>query len=353
MAAPSLTSEQRQVLDRILSIGRRVGASPKEIKAAVETGLVESGLRNLDHGDADSKGWRQERASLYKDPTNLDASIRRFFQETSAVKSKHGRAGDLAAAVQRPAAQYRGRYQDRSGEAAALLRNLGAPGGGSTSRAPRATATQTVGGVDNSAARGALVASFLQGDTRFTRGTAADGMDTVDPVSFAMSMRKLKDVPGQTVPAATQPSSRASATGLVPVGGSKNAGHASFKVEGQAPDRLQKPLVGFAKKVAQVYGGTLTGKDGSTHSKYTVNGNVSDHHAGNATDIFWIDGKPARGDLLIRAGRAALIAAGMPRAQALKAPGGLYNVNGHQIIFGVDGAQNGGNHMDHLHISAR
>src|ERR1044072_8874805 len=105
------TSEQRQVLNRIKSIGQRVGATPKEIKAAIETGLVESGLRNLPGGDADSAGWRQERARLYKNPTNLDASIHRFFQETAAVRDKYGSAGALAAAVQRPAAQYRGRYQ--------------------------------------------------------------------------------------------------------------------------------------------------------------------------------------------------------------------------------------------------
>lgn len=140
--------------------------------------------------------------------------------------------------------------------------------------------------------------------------------------------------------------------GLVPLGGSRNAGEGVFKIEGPSPDRLQKPLVSFAEKVAQIYGGTLTGKDGSTHSKYTVNGNVSDHYAGNATDVFFIDGKPAEGERLIRAGRAALIAAGMPRAKALKAPGGLYNVGGHQIIFGVSGKQYGGNHLDHLHISA-
>jgi hypothetical protein len=53
---------------------------------------------------------------------------------------------------------------------------------------------------------------------------------------------------------------------------------------------------------------------------------------------------------LIRAGRAALIAAGMPRKKALKAGGGLYNVGGHQIIFATN---EGGNHFDHLHISAR
>lgn len=124
----ALTAEQRKILSKIKTIGRQVGATPKEIKAAIETGLVESNLRNLGHGDADSKGWRQERASLYKDPTNLDASIRRFFSETRAVRDKYGNAGDLAAAVQRPAAQYRGRYQQMSKRADQLMGTATIPG---------------------------------------------------------------------------------------------------------------------------------------------------------------------------------------------------------------------------------
>jgi hypothetical protein len=119
-----------------------------------------------------------------------------------------------------------------------------------------------------------------------------------------------------------------------------------FRISGPQPERLKPELTSFARKVANVFGGTLTGKDGSSHSKYTVNGNVSEHYTGNATDVFQINGKPAQGKALIAAGRAALIAAGMPRAKALKAPGGLYNVGRHQIIFGVNGTQYGGNHLD-------
>jgi hypothetical protein len=100
-----------------------------------------------------------------------------------------------------------------------------------------------------------------------------------------------------------------------------------------------------------VLGGTLTGLDGSTHSRLTTTGNVSEHYTGNATDIFTINGKPARGKRLIAAGRAALIAAGMPRAKALRAPAGLYNVGNHQIIFGTNSRALGGDHTDHLHIS--
>jgi len=90
------------------------------LRAALQTGIVESGLRNLNYGDADSKGWRQERASLYKNPTNISASVRRFFQE-AAQHDRGQPSWELAADVQRPAAQYRGRYKDVAGEAVKLL----------------------------------------------------------------------------------------------------------------------------------------------------------------------------------------------------------------------------------------
>lgn len=115
------TPEQQEVIDQIKTIGRKRGEGPKKIKAALLTGKVETNFRNLPYGDADSQGWRQERASIYRDPTNLTASINRFYDETDAVGDKYARAGDLAAAVQRPAARYRGRYQANSAEGDRLL----------------------------------------------------------------------------------------------------------------------------------------------------------------------------------------------------------------------------------------
>jgi hypothetical protein len=174
--AAKLTIGQRHVLDRIKAIGDEVGATPKERKAAIETGLVESNLRNLPGGDADSAGWRQERASLYRNPTNLDASIRRFYRETRAVGGQYGRAGDLAAAVQRPAAQFRGRYQGVSGQAQALL-----GGGGIAPQSARQITRTVTPGVDNSALRGQLVQQFL-------------GQKGGDVLDFALGIRGAQDV---------------------------------------------------------------------------------------------------------------------------------------------------------------
>jgi hypothetical protein len=325
------------------------------LRAALQTGIVESGIQNLHHGDADSQGWRQERASLYPNPTNVTASVRRFFAE-AAQHDRGQPSWELAADVQRPAAQYRGRYKDVASEAAKLAHT----GAGSDSEnaaisevskhlsydpaAPAASALATLArpqrvitaptapsyGKPNVAQ---LPATPTQPRQRLDTGAALEALQALQPTGGSQ-----KTTTTTTRTASEQPQSTAAGT---------------FKISGPQPDRLKPHLVSFAEKVAGVYGHPLTGKDGSSHSKLTVNGNVSQHYTGNATDIFEINGKPAVGKRLIDAGRAALIAAGMPRAKALKAPGGLYNVGGHQIIFGVNGTQYGGNHLDHLHISAR
>lgn len=205
--------------------------------------------------------------------------------------------------------------------------------------------TTTTPGVDNSAARDALKKQLLLGG----------GLNNMSKLlSYKAQENQLQDIPAQKVTGDLQVKRTPGKTikipgssGPVPLGGGQASGSGTFKVTGANPQRLQPVLVSFAKKVARIYGKPLTGDSGATHSKMTVNGNVSQHYTGNATDI------PLTGAALIRAGRAALIAAGMPRAKALKAPGGLYNVGSHQIIFGVNGIQYGGNHLDHLHISAR
>src|SRR4051794_9302021 len=111
---------------RIVRIGRRRGEPQRRILAALTTGRVESNFRNLPGGDADSAGWRQERRSLYRNPRNVRASINRFYNE--ADKLDRGQSvGELAADVQRPAAQYRGRYAQALPEA---RRILGGRGGG-------------------------------------------------------------------------------------------------------------------------------------------------------------------------------------------------------------------------------
>lgn len=116
---PGLGPEESHVARKVLRTARRAGATRKEKLAAAETGLVESGFRNLPGGDADSEGWRQERASIFPNPRNVKAGAQRFFSE--AKEQSGATAGELAANVQRPAEQYRGRYDEEKPKANAIL----------------------------------------------------------------------------------------------------------------------------------------------------------------------------------------------------------------------------------------
>src|SRR5690606_39799810 len=79
---PGLDTEQTRIAARVLEQGERAGATRKELVAAAETGLVESGFRNVpeSQSDLDSAGWRQERGSIYgrgpKGHMNVRASAR-------------------------------------------------------------------------------------------------------------------------------------------------------------------------------------------------------------------------------------------------------------------------------------
>ena len=328
----TLTAEQKAVARRIAQIARKRGATPKEIKSAFETGLVESGLRNLAGGDADSQGWRQERASLYKNPRNLDASVNRYFDETGAVKGKYGTAGDLAAAVQRPAAQYRGRYQQRSAEAEALMRQFGgggsAPAGGSSGGSTRTEVVTP--GVDNSAARVQALQSFLANKN-------------TDPVRLALQVRELKDTPA--------------VTRKVHDGGSDDDSESDTPAKGhytvaasanRAGVPMNQGIKDFLSRMS-ASGRSFNVGTGSNHSKMSASGLVSDHWGGNAGDI------PAtgkQGDLI--AAHAIRAATGMSFQQALKKArqGGRQNfqtADGKraQIIWRAPG------HNDHVHVGVR
>ena len=195
------------VVRRIVRIGRRRGAPRKHILAALTTGRVESNFRNLPGGDADSQGWRQERASLYANPRNLRASINRFYNE-AAQHDRGQSAGELAADVQRPAAQYRGRYAQHLGEAKQILsgqRGIATGGRVSGFRPARAEiGTQTVfdqAGYET-AQRRARVAQFLQKSGRGNSVLFRSGLlsaETPDPSEFTSTSLKSRLISG-TVP---------------------------------------------------------------------------------------------------------------------------------------------------------
>ena len=129
----------------------------------VMASLVESGLRNLSYGDADSVGFFQMRTSIwdqgayagYSDHPALQ--LRWFLDHAEAVKEKRVAAGlpvddphsygDWIADVERPAEQFRGRYQLRLDEAQSLL------GGGRRERSAHAVAGRRGAGAPSGRSR--------------------------------------------------------------------------------------------------------------------------------------------------------------------------------------------------------
>jgi len=119
----ALTAEQRHILNVLLGRAKARHASPKVTKALVEAGLVESNLTNPHGGDRDSQGVLQQRPSQgWGTPaqvTNPAYAADKFIDAANQLRGKYGSAGALAQAVQRSA--FPERYQQRSGEASALL----------------------------------------------------------------------------------------------------------------------------------------------------------------------------------------------------------------------------------------
>jgi hypothetical protein len=130
-AARAVPRRERPVVRQLAAQAARRyapgGITPAEQTAALSafaTGRVESQFQNLPYGDADSAGWRQERASIYPDPQNLKASIERYLSEAEQMYAGQS-PGELAADVQRPLEIYRGRYTEVLPEARKLARLAG------------------------------------------------------------------------------------------------------------------------------------------------------------------------------------------------------------------------------------
>jgi hypothetical protein len=103
----------------------------------VMASLVESGVKNLEGGDADSVGFFQMRVGIWNRgpyagfPDNPKLQVKWFIDNALNVKKQRiasgkpiddpGTFGEWIADVERPAAQYRYRYQLRLSEARKLL----------------------------------------------------------------------------------------------------------------------------------------------------------------------------------------------------------------------------------------
>jgi hypothetical protein len=117
--------------------GAKEAGLPPELP--VMAALVESGLRNLPAGDSDSAGYFQMRVSIWNMgeylgfPSRPELQLRWFLDLAIAFKSQRIAAGlsttderffgEWVADIERPAEQFRGRYQLRLEEARALIKH--------------------------------------------------------------------------------------------------------------------------------------------------------------------------------------------------------------------------------------
>lgn len=120
-----------------MAFGAAARGVPRELP--VMAALVESGLRNLSSGDRDAVGYFQMRTAIWDQgayagfPANPQLQLKWFLDMALAVRQQHVDEGDLSygmldsqygnwiADVERPAEQYRGRYQLRLDEARGLI----------------------------------------------------------------------------------------------------------------------------------------------------------------------------------------------------------------------------------------
>ncbi len=135
-----------ETLAQWMAYGASVAGLPGELP--VMAALVESNLTNLDGGDADAVGYFAIRKSIWDNgpyagfPTNPPLQLQWFVDQATAVQQQRIAAGkpldpnsygEWVADVERPAEQFRGRYQLRLDEARELIGPPcidPAPGGG-------------------------------------------------------------------------------------------------------------------------------------------------------------------------------------------------------------------------------
>lgn len=221
----NMTARQRALLAKVQSTPEWRSASPRERKALIEAGIVESNLRNLNYGDRDSKGFLQQRPSQgWKNPTHVETATKSFLDRARAANNQGGSAGQLAQRVQRSA--FPARYDQKAGQADAIL-------GSTSSRTSSPASSGRQAGVSDGDARQQAVLAYLQSNSK-------------DPLDLALSYRQIRDsqpaTPEKTSSAYRAPSS------------SSKGGVAEF--DGKPVAAWIKPVLDYAR--AKGWKGTVT-----------------------------------------------------------------------------------------------
>jgi hypothetical protein len=133
---PGNDASQAQLAKWLAGQAQKAGLPPE---LPVMASLVESGVKNLNFGDADSVGFFQMRVGIWNKgayagfPDKPELQAKWFIDQALAVKRQAiasgdanfgkdpAKFGDWIANVERPAEQFRGRYQLRLDEARKLL----------------------------------------------------------------------------------------------------------------------------------------------------------------------------------------------------------------------------------------
>ncbi|TCP48648.1 NlpC/P60 family protein [Tamaricihabitans halophyticus] len=126
--AAQLDPEQREIVSLIVSIGKERELSPRAWQVAIQAGMTESGLRNLNYGDRDSLGIFQMRPSMgwgtVAQVTDPPYQVNKFYDVLEELPDwKSMRPGDAAQAVERSA--FPDRYHEWEPMAVHLLGNIG------------------------------------------------------------------------------------------------------------------------------------------------------------------------------------------------------------------------------------
>jgi hypothetical protein len=290
---------------------------------------VESGFRNLNHGDADSVNYRQERASIYGGDMNLRRITDRMFDEME----QHDRGqsvGELAADIQRPRADLRGRYGEELNSVRGLAGKGGGGGGNTMSRGrltPGRAPVLNEGSVTTDS-KGAMLAALL--DKR-------KGMSLLDRYKGQVATGSYTTVTPSSVTPGKSPRFQSGDRVLIGPDG-KPAGKVKL-----APSGSYGGTTGIVVQLARISG--LKTVSGKRDTVSTASGNVSDHYKGsknaNARDL---GGSPEQ---MNRAAHSIARKLGIKNYK----PGSIYNVtrNGirYQLIYGTS------DHLDHVHIGAK
>lgn len=104
----TLDPHQNQVLRVAHDEAHRLGANYRIQIALIEAGWVESRMRNLNYGHADSLGYLQQRPSMgWPHPRHIRTATRSFITRAKPIAHRYATAGALAQAVQRSAYPHR------------------------------------------------------------------------------------------------------------------------------------------------------------------------------------------------------------------------------------------------------